>query len=82
MNDEKRYIPPTRKKKLYFKDDQEAIDKYNELLFDKYTHSIYKDPVTKIDPDTGKEVIIPHNWCIELEVFTEEYMKKYGNKCR
>jgi len=66
----KNYIPATRKHLQEFADHKLATEKYNELLSQETTQSIYMD---KVPNKKGY-------WQIEWETYTEKWLKKYGNK--
>ena len=57
----------TTKKRIEFRKEEykKASDKYNTLLNDPKTYSIYMD-------------IEDNNWVINYDVYTDAWLKKYG----
>jgi len=63
------YLPPTKKARFeYYDNGKKAVERYNELLKDSKVCSLFLDPVRDAKG----------YWVIEIEEFSESYLKKYG----
>lgn len=65
------YLPPTKKTRFeYYDNGKKAVERYNELLKDSKICSLFLDPVRDAKG----------YWVIEIEEFSESYLKKYGKR--